>query len=233
MLVNVSLHFKYSKKINLIYLYEKLRFLSKDSGGYFNANILSKNDRYTVLPKLQRLGWVTGNKVNRYRNVLKNEDIVHVFSKIDWCHLETISKFKQFVVSSCEAHLLKWRWMIQNKKSKKLDLREKRFDYKQVSRGAKIGLEKFKVTKFSSDTFEGRLADSIISETLGISERTLFNWRGKASINDYATKVIKSEDYYSDNIYHNRVGIPKTKDRVITTYITIFSNKFLYSRSRK
>ena len=228
MLVNVSFHFKHSKQVNLVYLYEKLRFLSKDSGGYFNLEHLTKNERYTLLPKLKKLGWVLDKRVCHYRTVIKKECEVQVFTKIDWYHLESISKFKQFVVASCEAHLLKWRWMIQNERSKKLDIREKRFDYKRVSRGADIGLQKFQVLKFSSSTFEGRLADSIIAQSLGIAERSLFNWRGEKPINDYNTKLVRSTEYFSDNNYHNGKGLLLTKDRVISTYIDIFCNKFLY-----
>lgn len=210
-------------------MYEKLRYLSKDSAGYFNADLLTKHERYTLLPKLVKLGWTTLKKVTRYRSVVLKECDVQAFSSIEWCHLESLAKFKQFVVSSCESHLLKWRWMIQNKKSKKLDIREKRFDYKQVSRGAQIGLEKFKVMKFSSATFEGRIADSIIAKSLGISERSLFNWRGKNSINDYTTKMVRSTDYYSANNHHIN-GIILTKDRLVSTYIDIFTNKYLYIR---
>jgi len=226
MLVSVDLMFKYAKSSNLLYLFERLRYSAKNTGGYFDLNSLNKNERYRLLPELQRMGWVSGNRVVGYRKILNVEVSCFNYTRIVVDDLSSIKRFRALIISSCESYLLNWRYKIQKDKAKRFSQREG-FSHKWVYAGAVIGCEKFNVEKFSDETFKGRLADSILAKCLDLSLRTIGGWRSCAKLNSYEKKFVYSDDPYSGmSFYNRRLRKFLTLDRVIKTSIPLFNNKF-------
>lgn len=228
MLISVDLIFKFGKRINVLYLYERLRYEAKSNGGYFDKTKLTKHEQYKLLPLLVGMGWVCGNKITKYRNVLAQEVGTHNYTKIEYDNLKSLEAFRSFIIACTETYLLSWRYKVQQQTGKRFSWRDKEWDRKWVYAGAAIGCEKFNVEKFSDSNFSGRLAESIIADVLGVSPKTIHNWRTTLKINKYNTKRRVNKNIYDiDNSYFSKViGRFITIDRVIVTNINIFNNKY-------
>ena len=228
MLVSIDLLFKFGKRTNILYLFERLRYEAKFNGGYFNRGNLTKNELYKLIPVLEEMGWVKGNKVTKYRSILTKEVDIFNFTKIEEKDLKSIEAFRSFVIACTETYLMSWRYKIQQKTGKRFSARDREWDHKWVYTGAALGEQKFNVEKFSDSKFSGRLADEIIASSLGVSIKTVYNWRRTLKINEYTTKKRVHKDVYNtDNFYFSKT-LSKflTVDRIISTNIYIFNNKY-------
>lgn len=173
MLVNLELVAK--NNINLMFLYTRLRWEGRGRSGKFNKKKLTKNEKYKLLPKLVRLGLVLNDQVISHRKVIVKKGLSLNFIPITEDDLKSLDSFKGRLLASMENYLLKSRYRMQNRKV---------FDPRNKVMTAYGCSDTNFIVKKSYSFFKGRVANSILSEYLGIDQRTISRWR-KNSPNKY------------------------------------------------
>jgi hypothetical protein len=231
MLVNVHLSNQYAKQTTLLYLYYRMRMYAQTRGGSIEGFKLTKNEEYNILPKLKRLGWVFGSRLINYRKVCNMNKCLAQWVDMKESYLVSIDTFKGFLVSLCEASLLRSSYRRSNGLVKTANYRDKGYEYNRFR------LEEpswFTAKKIGNNLYQGRVSNQIIAGRMGISETTVTNWR-KSSLNRYDYRKIKSKiaehnSVPEKNFYYSRLGNTfVTIDCTITTGITIFTIRGIYS----
>lgn len=200
------------KTVNDIYLWYRLRHEGRNKAGWFDINKLTKNERYKVLPKLRKKGWIhpTQNRTVRYKKLAGKMCTLSASVKIPVHVLETKEKFKAFIYDA----VVKWQleglhkytnhfWTTKNIGKKRIDssdntiYRKSKLNYRQAFSPKDEGFRRkyFRVRKFSeggldgskeaTPQYEGRLSRSITGAFLDISESTVSRYRKMAVANTY------------------------------------------------
>lgn len=208
MLVNISFNNVNIKLIKELYLYYRLRSFAESYGGYFTEMPLSRNEVERLLPTLHNLGWVDRKKMKviSYRKVVSNtlnKSTKHnrFYAQMDDSALCTMDTFKAFLLSSCEANILKTnlKKIRKARKNKNLKKRDwiKSGSYSSVNDD--FFVKSLKISDFNKFTIQGKIYISTITRVLGVSESTIKRWRKYNKFNNYLTsKVSAGKTFVSD-----------------------------------
>ncbi len=231
LLVNIHFSNLNTEKVHELYLYYKLRMFAVSHGGSFKQYCFSHYEKYKLLPKLVKLGWVNGTKVEKYRMIVNRWESVGVWVSMDEKFLESIAAFKGFILASTEAYILSRNNKLQEDKAKIYSSRDESFEKRDwVNRhNSNFWGKVKKISLDGIDNLVGRVSIDTLEKFLKISGRTISRWR-KESINKYRTKYLtpdalnshrdQSMFFYSKN-RKNFVTI----DQYILSDIEVFSMK--------
>lgn len=228
MLVNIHFNNTNSKKIAELYLFYRLREFSAKFGGSFKNFEFTKHEKHGTLPKLIALGWVTTDyKVSKYRNLVKKYS--GSWANMDLTYLESLNKFKGFIIASLESSQLRSTWRRQNNKAKCYSSRDKRFVHNDWVEGGR-DQRFFKVKKIEKNAYSGRTFNSSLSKLAHVSINTISRWR-KYSSNTYKLSSISSSypDILGrgiDKIFRTKDLSYITKDLLIHSNIDVFTSSF-------
>lgn len=189
MLVPVKLILDSSRNKNLeeLRLYLSLRFAGDQNGGFYNLkqiNNFTYQSKRILSKKLVVLGW-RHKDVSKVISVYKVEDHP-VCADCKVAVLENKAKFKGWVLAVAESYIARNNHRINKGWKKEFDYRSKKFVRKHLVTG---------VIRFSDGEYKTQIANSFLSNLLGISPRTVSRWR-KNSINKYEITQIYSESQY-------------------------------------
>lgn len=201
-----------------LYLLCKLRLHCMDNGGSFKKFSFSKNERYNILPNLEKLGWVNveSNRVVKYRNILLSSKVdLGISFEIGNVHLQSIKRFKGFLLAINERYVLDYK---------------KNANYKHP----------LNVVNVSDDShLHGRVFNSDLSRIMGISVPTISRWRSESiqeGFNEYDLKSVRlntsSPSKSSSQKFSGRsergsffikgANAKFTKDLLIKSYLKVF-----------
>lgn len=229
LIVNISFNNMFTDKVNMLYLYYRLRMFAKSRGGYITGFPFSHNEKYKLIPQLNKLGFVEKDKVTSYRELCNKHKAVNIYTKIYESDLTTLDDFKGFLISSTESYVLKRNYKIQEGKAKRID------GYEFVKRdwvnagGDNKSKHWFKVKKIEldgSDALMGRVFTSIIKDMMNISTRSISRWRQNSS-NQY-----KIRRYSPENVVCGGRGPEmyfRTKSKMVTIDQYIISSREVFS----
>lgn len=202
---------------------------AKGNGGSFKGFALTRHEQYKVLPKLIGLGWVSENfTMKKYRSLTKG--YLSVSTHIESYHLMDLKSFKGFLIASLEASQLRSFHRRQAGRAKEYSHRDRSFVRKDWVRSGNQH-ELFYVEKIGTDTYRGRVFNNSICSLMNISKSTVSSWR-KGSQNYYNYKTVSSPHPFimgreSDKMYRRKDLMYCTKDMFITSYIDIFTNRYI------
>ena len=200
-------------------------------GGSFKQYCFSHYEKYKLLPKLVKLGWVKGTRVEKYRMIVNRWEAVGVWVSMDEKFLESIAAFKGFILASTEAYVLSRNLKLQEDKAKIYSSKDDSFEKRDwVNRhNSNFWRKVKKISLDGIDNLVGRVSIDTLEKFLKIPGRTISRWR-KESINKYRTKYLtpdalnshrdQSMFFYSKN-RKNFVTI----DQYILSDIEVFSMK--------
>jgi hypothetical protein len=200
---NVHFNNLNTKNVTELYLYYRLRKFASVRGGWYKGFVFTKNEKYKVLPKLVKLGFVLENseRVVKYRHILNRSNCVSVFCDIEDTHLDTLDAFKGFLVASAESYILRRRCNIIEGKSYSFDKRsdsyEKNYWNKATIVNHKIyDIKKISFSEFGHDLYLGRAFNTELCSLMSVDRSTLSRWRNFSKLykfNKYYYSVIKTD----------------------------------------
>lgn len=236
-LVNVHFSNLNTEKVHELYLYYKLRMFALHHGGSFKKYCFSHYEKYKLLPKLEKLGWVTGNNIEKYRQIVNRWEAVGVWVYMDEKFLESLSAFKGFILSSTEAYVLSRNLKMQEKTAKVYHRKDNSFEQRDwVNRhNSNFWGKVKKISLDGIDNMIGRVSIDTLEKFLKISARTISRWR-KESINKYRTTYLtpdrlKSSRDQSMFYYSKKSQNFVTIDQYILSDIEVFTNKYYEGQS--
>jgi len=235
MLSNIHLNNKNAKDVRGLYLFYRLRFYASAHGGSIKNFSFTKNERYNLLPKLLKKGWVKNNRVVSYRGLCKVNDCLGLWVNLDISTLKDIQTFKGWLIATFEASSLRSANRRQLGKAKIYSQRDKCFvknDWYSCGKNDEFNLTK----KIGEDILSGRVYNGSISNLTGLSTRSISRWR-KFSENKYDLKKIRSNHpYYLDRdetkFFRDKDLVFITLDLLIYTNIKVYNNKYYNKNNR-
>jgi len=200
-------------------------------GGSFKQYCFSHYEKYKLLPKLEKLGWVKGMKVEKYRVIANRWESVGVWVSMDEKFLGSIAAFKGFILASTEAYVLNRNLKLQEDKAKIYSSKDDSFSRRDwVNRhNSNFWRKVKKISLDGIDNLVGRVSIDTLEKFMKISGRTISRWR-KDSINQYRTRHLTPDAqksprdqsmFYFSKSRNNFVTI----DQYIITDIEVFSMK--------
>ncbi len=177
MIIKSNIHFnnQNTDKVVELFLFYRLRMYAALNGGSYLGFTFSKTEKYDVLPKLLKMGWVTKEKVVNYRKVLNKYSCKNIYFNLSEENLVDISSFKAMLIATTEKYLLDVKSSIKDKKRIKIDSLGKKikvnWDKLRVGSRALLNTEK-KIDTFGNTSVSGRAFNAEISRIMNISEST-------------------------------------------------------------
>jgi hypothetical protein len=214
------------------------------NGGSYLGFTFSKTEKYDVLPKLLKMGWVTKEKVVNYRKVLNKYSCKNIYFNLSEENLVDISSFKAMLIATTEKYLLDVKSSIKDKKRIKIDSLGKKikvnWDKLRVGSRALLNTEK-KIDTFGNTSVSGRAFNAEISRIMNISESTITRWRKESKerdINKYLlidincsknlkpmSKSIAEDRVSRRSVYRKKDNNIYTRDLYITSSLDLFKIK--------
>jgi hypothetical protein len=246
MILKSNIHFnnKNTDKVVELYLFYRLRMYALSNGGCFSGFNFTKTEKYDVLPKIKKLGWVSGDKVVKYRKILNMSPCRDIYFNLEESDLLDINSFKAILIATTEKYLLDVKQSIVDKKRFKRDSLGKKTKVNwDKLRGASTMLLKTekKIDNFGNKSVSGRAFNSEISRIMNISESTITRWRKESknrSLNTYLltdvtysnklndkSKMVVKERIERGSFFVSKSNIIKTRDLYITSSIDLFKIK--------
>lgn len=176
LVVQVNLQFvnKFvSTRLPELYLLCKLRLHCMNSGGSFKNFKFTKNERYNILPNMEHLGWVDikSSRVVKYRNILSKSDLDQGATfEICWAHLQSIKRFKGFILAINERYIL------------------------ECKKNSSYGHPLNEVKQIGTSSLHGRAFNADLSRIMGVSIPTISRWRSESlqeGFNEYDLKAVR------------------------------------------
>lgn len=234
MLTNIHFTNSNAKNIKHLQLYYKLRMHAASNGGSIASFNFTKNERYNILPKLVKNGWIKDSNLLSYRKLCINSKSLGLWTNLDKIILEDLNKFKGWVIAVTEASALRSYNKKQTGKAKIYSKRDKTFitnDWYSCGKDQAF----YKTKKISKDEFSGRVYNGTISKLTRVSNRSITRWR-KFSSNSYDLRKIQSPypligGRDETKMYRNKELMYITIDLIIKSNINIYSNKYYKSFS--
>jgi nucleoside-triphosphatase THEP1 len=227
-----------------MYLYYRLRMYASLNGGSFQGFNFSKTEKYDVLPKIQKLGWVNGFNVVKYRKILNRYSCRNIYFNLEESNLLDINSFKAVLIATTEKYLLDVKQsIVDNKRIKRDSLGKKTKVNWDKLRGTSKALLKTtkKIDNFGNKTVSGRAFNSEISRIMKISQSTITRWRKESkdrSLNHYLVtdvtytnslnrinKMVFDERVKRGSVFKSKQNTMKTRDLYITSSIDLFKIK--------
>lgn len=229
MIANVELHINNFNNVTELYLFERLRYEGLNRGGYFDKSKLSHHEKYKVLPLLESRGWVTGNKIIKYREVVNKEASTTYTYTLSENALKSLNNFKGNLVAILESYCLHYNYKNQRKELVNLS---RSYPKSKWRIDTTRNLNRFTIKKFSNTgELVGRVANSVLASYAKVSEKTISRWR-KYSENKYELFRFyyghESSAVNADNTYYSKKNKKYlSADLRITTKINIFTHRRL------
>ena len=251
---NIEFLFKSSAKGRLAeaMLYYKLRLYGEGRGGYLDGYEFSKNERYNLLPRLERFGWVVSfrakkgekkqYKLTSHRKVACKGLNTHYNIEYSAEEVSNMETFKAWIVSLAEEYSIIKNYKKQNDKNKWYSARDRQWIPEQVNGEL---LNKFKTKKFNKENQEvlsGRVSNSLVGGLLGVSDRTVsswrsapFEWKSRKGKDGWYKRMEGFNVYYlrncygdvfDENVSFNSKGEPFKMDMKVHVNRRIFTHKY-------
>jgi hypothetical protein len=241
--VNIHFNNQNTENINELYLYYRLRMFASRHGGCFSGFNFSKTEKYDVLPKLKALGWISGEKVTKYRKLVIDNNCSMLYTNITEDHLVDIKTFKGAMIAISEKYLLEVKHSISSGRRKKVDSLGRKvkvnWDNLRVASKKALKTEK-KIDTDGSKVILGRAFNDELCRIMNLSKSTVSRWRKESKENCFNTydlksiRVDKPTDKDFKGIAKRRVKLKSTytskidegvftKDLIITSSIPLFS----------
>lgn len=248
---NIEFLFNCSKKGRLqeAMLYYRLRLHAHNRGGYVTDFDFTKNERYNLLPRLIRYGWVADFsagkqkvlKLNSHRKKVCKNLNTHYNVEYSEKEVSNIKIFRAWVVSLAEEYSLTKNYKKQQGKNKWYSHRDREWVEQQFN-GELANKHKIaKLKKENHQILSGRVSNSFVSNLLGVSERTVTSWRSAP----FSWKTRKGDkgwykvldgfccyflrdcfgDSFDESVYFNGHGMPIRKDMKIHVQSRLFTHK--------
>jgi hypothetical protein len=243
--MKVNIHFNNlnTDKVNELYLFYRLRMFAMKNGGLFRGFNFSKTEKYDVLPKLVKLGWISGEKVTKYRSLVLESKCSNIYANITEGHLSDIKTFKGTIISYTEKYLLDVKRSIaENKRVKRDSLgRKVKVNWGTLRVASKMLLKtEKKIDDFGCKEISGRAFNDELSRLMNLSTSTISRWRKESKDNGFnqydlrslqvndnvergfkqvAKKRLKTKSTYTSRVCGNTF----TKDLIITSSIDLFT----------
>lgn len=191
LLVNVHFSNLNIERVNELYLFYRLRMYAQARGGSIKDFKLTANERYRLMPELERHGWVKGGFVVNYRKICNRWEAVGMWVRMPESALSSIKSFKGFLIASSEAYVLRRNNRLQERKSKLYNKRDNTFEKRDwVSRhGSNFWLKVKKIDLDGVNCHIGRVYVNTLEEMMGLSSRTITRWR-EESFNEYRKRYL-------------------------------------------
>lgn len=246
MIIKSNIHFnnQNTDRVVEMYLFYRLRMYASLNGGSFKGFNFSKTEKYDVLPKIQKLGWVKGDSVVKYRKILNRYSCKNIYFNLDESNLLDINSFKAILIATTEKYLLDVKQsIVDNKRIKRDSLGKKTKVNWDKLRGTSKALLKTnkKIDEFGNKSVSGRAFNSEISRIMNISQSTITRWR-KESKNLGLNKYLITDITYTNNlnsinkkvfneridrgsVFKSKQNTLKTRDLYITSSLDLFKIK--------
>lgn len=251
LLGNIEFVFNCSKRgrVPELYLYYRLRMYGTGRGGYLDGFDFTHHEKYTLLPRLVKFGWVrkfsagkrSAYKLSSHRKVACAGQNTQLNVRYSEKELSSLQMFKAWLVSLAEEYSATNNYRKQQGKSKRYSHRDKEWVREQVKGSVR---NKHKITKFTKNHqqfLSARVSNSFVGGLLGVSERTVSSWRSAPfswksrkgdtgwyrvldGFNVYFLRDTVS-CVYDDGVFF-RGNTPTTKDLKIQIPRRIFTHKY-------
>lgn len=229
LLVNVHFSNLNIGKVSELYLFYRLRMYALNRGGSIKDFKFTANEKYRLLPELERLGWVKNDYVVNYRKLCNRLESVGIWVRMPDTVLSSIKAFKGFLIACSEAYILRRNNRIQERKGKVFNVKENTFEKKDWDRrhGSAFWLKVKKISLDGVEAHMGRVYVNTLEQMMGLSKRTISRWR-EESLNEYrkrylTPKTIKSFRDQSMYYYSKSIGSLVTIDQYIISDLDLFS----------
>lgn len=203
MKTNVHFNNQHVKNITELYLYYRLRKYASGHGGWYTGFKFTKNEKYKILPKLIKLGFVRKNseRVVKYRSLLNKYNCVSVFCDLTDEHIGSLKAFKGFLVASCESYILRKRCRMIEGDAYAIDRRsgniEKNYWDKATINNSEIyKIKKISFSEFGHPIYIGRAFNKELCKIMGIDRSTLSRWRNISKsykFNQYYYSIVRTD----------------------------------------
>lgn len=238
----------YAKDTVDLFLFCKLRLYAANFGGDFSTFIFTNNELYNVLPELIKKGWVTKDKkIVKYRKTLNKAGCTNIYTELDVAYLSDLDTFKGWLIAVAEKYCLDRNHKVNSGRVKKLDRDGGKtkvdWSYMGVDELSACLLKTEKIGFGDSATVSGRVFNEELVRVMGISDRSVTNWRKKTKVNTYEYKEIvfsrKKNCEMSNAMWQDRVNkrsvyrSKKYKDELVTVDMVVKSSLHLYKFNLK
>lgn len=240
--VNIHHNNMHCKDVYDLFLFCKLRMFAATNAGCFNGFVFTHTEKYNVLRRLLKRGWVTKkNYVVKYRSIVFKAECANAYTMLDAKYLTDINTFKGWLLAVAETYALNTKHAINTGKIKKLnrDGSKDKVDWSNMGvREHTAALLETKKKGFGdASSITGRCFNAELVRLMGIAERTITDWRAKARINlyeyrdivyaengDAAINAVWAERVESGNVYRSarHGGLLVSVDMIVTSEIHIF-----------
>lgn len=205
------------KSSNLLYLYSWLRMHTINNAGYIPEailNSLSNHKRYVLIPKLRKLGWISGIKLTSVVKIIEfnhpNELSNNICVKLNYKHLKSNKSLKAFILASLEAYMLKGKYQSEVKGIYRIDRDTKKLYRQQIKRAEPFKTlrlnknGKLSVKKSSTDTLTSSISHSMLAKW-GFNKRSISRLR-QMGINSYKRVFLESDGYSSNSFFSKKIN---------------------------
>jgi uncharacterized protein (UPF0297 family) len=251
--VNIHHNNMHCKNVYDLFLLCRLRMFAAEHGGSFKGAPMSGSDSNHILRRLVKRGWVTKKgKVVKYRTIIFKENCANAYTMLDAKYLTDINTFKGWLLAVAETYCLNRKHAVNTGKIKKTtrDGSKDKVNWSNLGVRAHTAalLETKKIGFGDASLITGRCFNDELVRLMGISERTVTNWRSKAKINIYEYKNILYKEggsnaamnaVWAERVENRSVfrsarhdGLLVSIDMIVTSEIHIFKFK-LKNKKRK
>lgn len=249
---NISFNNKYAKNVVELYLFYRLRMYASIRGGYIDGFQFSKTEKYDILPKIKKMGWIIDNKVCKYRNLLNNDSCATSTFNLTEYDLTSLDSFKAILIASCEKYLIDKKHKINEGKAYKYETTgfKKKINWDKMGMTDKKQFVQTKKIRLNDqDYVAGRAYNAELVRIMGLSNATITRWRkisNDMSKNEYhlRTIVLNSSlpnklQYMSQRMNTNSKFVCKktksfaTKDLIIASNIDVYTGKYKNLKYKK
>ena len=217
MISNVHFNNIFANDTVELYLYQRLRWYAKDRGGIISGFEFSKTEKYDVLPKLAKNGWVEGDKITKHRNLLVKYNCSNISVRMSEYDLLSLENFKAFLIASCEAYVVG-----STEKKDRKNLNKNSVECWAKKKGEDLGLH-----KKNENAKNGEVLNSNLSKLMGISKSSVTRWRrlsNTLSFNEYelvakTVSEVSKLDRTITMLRDNNKGYASVREKVLVKYI--------------
>ncbi len=233
LMCNIHLNNQLAERVNVLYLFYRLRFFADARGGFFKGFLFTNHEKYKLLPELLELGLIEeGEKIKGYRKICNKYRCVNKYTRIVESDLESLDAFKGFLLGTAESYVLNRNNKIQEGKAKSYDGNSfENRNWVDAGDGVnnKFWLKTKKIKSQEVDAVIGRVYNNTLTEFTGLSTRTISRWR-KHSKNQYSLKRYTPDKVVGcgrpqEMYYKSRSGKFYTVDLCIVSNQEVFSNR--------
>lgn len=249
---NISFNNKYAKNVVELYLFYRLRMYAALNGGYITGFVFTKTEKYDVLHKLEKMGWISNNKVNKYRDILNENNCERSTFNLTEYDLTSLDSFKAVLIASCEKYLIDKKHKVNEGKAYKYETTgfKKKINWDKMGMADKKQFVQTKKIRLNDqDYVAGRAYNAELVRLMGLSNATITRWRkisNDMSKNEYHLRTIvlnsstpKKLQYMNQRLNTDSKFVSKkskafvTKDLIIASNIDVYNGRYKNLKYKK